>query len=344
MAKLTYKQSGVDRSAGDALVGSIASLVKKTQGSNVVSAIGGYASLYRLNSREYLAGATDGVGTKLRLAFDQNKHHTVGEDLVAMSVNDLLCVGARPLFFLDYFATGKLKPGIASKVIKGIAQGCLKAGCALVGGETAEMPGFYKNGEYDLGGFAVGIVDKKMVLPKKTIRKGDLLIGLPSSGFHSNGYSLLRKLLPSFKKDQKKLSQLLLTPTRIYVKSVLPLIEKNWIKGLSHITGSGMLNIPRMSNRVSYEIEIPKISELPVAMKKIFSLEKIEFSEMCRTFNMGFGMVLVIDPSKKNQVIKSLKRSGENPILCGSVIVNGRKGCRIRVKSDFYGTTEVKYE
>jgi phosphoribosylformylglycinamidine cyclo-ligase len=320
MATLDYAQSGVDRDAADRLVESIAGLAKSTYGKHkpkLKASIGGYASLYALDSKRWLAASTDGVGTKLKLAFELHDHTTVGIDLVAMSVNDLLCVGARPLFFLDYFATGKLNSDDARGVLQGIVEGCKQAGCALVGGETAEMPEFYQVGEYDLGGFAVGLVDAKRALPSKTIKPGDVLIGLSSSGCHSNGYSLLRKLLPPAGEERTRLARALLTPTRIYAKSLLPLIDKGLVKGLAHITGSGFLNVPRMSVKVNYEIELPPESERPIIFQWVRAQSGLSLHEMCTTLNTGIGMVMVVDAKKQSAVLKQLKKSGERAWVIG---------------------------
>jgi phosphoribosylaminoimidazole synthetase len=236
-----------------------------------------------------------------------------------MSVNDLLCVGAEPLFFLDYFATGKLDAGVAEQVLEGIVEGCRQARCALVGGETAEMPDFYTAGEYDLGGFAVGFVDPKRVLPKKDVKPGDVLLGLSSSGCHSNGYSLLRKLLPEGKAGEARAKELL-TPTKIYAKSLAPLIEKGLLKGMAHITGSGFLNVPRISDKVSYEIALPSVEEAPAIYRWVREASKLSSEELCQTFNMGVGMVLAVSPKHQAAVLKSLKRSGEKAWVLGKVL------------------------
>ncbi|MFZ9596489.1 MAG: phosphoribosylformylglycinamidine cyclo-ligase [Bdellovibrionia bacterium] len=319
MAAWNYADSGVNRRAADQLVETIARLSKKTLNSKVKSAVGGYASLYALDSKRCIAASTDGVGTKLKLAFRLKDHRSVGLDLVAMSVNDLLCVGAEPLFFLDYFASGKLLPGVAQDVISGIVEGCQQAGCALVGGETAEMPDFYSKGEYDLAGFAVGLVQNNSILPKKTIRPQDVLIGLASSGCHSNGYSLLRKWIPKGQSGDA-LAKTLLKPTRIYAQALLPLIRKNKIKGLAHITGSGFLNVPRMSESVSYSIRLPGPEKWPPIYDWILERSKLPWEELAQTFNLGVGMVAVVDPAHAQSVIGSLKRSGEEAWVLGEVI------------------------
>lgn len=322
LKSMDYRSSGVDIRRADALVSKIAGIAAGTQGrksrAKVRSAVGGYASLVEVSRSLYIAASTDGVGTKLKLAFESQNHRTVGIDLVAMSVNDLLCVGALPAFFLDYFATGELKPEVAQQVIQGIATGCAQAGCALVGGETAEMPGFYAEGEYDLAGFAVGWLKPKNVLPKPgKIKVGDVLIGLRSSGFHSNGYSLLRRLPGASEAKRRKQ---LLEPTRIYVDALAPLIEKNLLNGAAHITGSGLLNIPRMSERVSYEIELPPLSDLPDVFRWAKEGSGLGLSAFARTFNCGIGMVLCVSPTKVAQVERILRARGESPVRLGATI------------------------
>lgn len=315
---LNYAQSGVDRDAADRLVEKIKVLARSTLNRRVKSSVGGYASLFELDRKRWLAASTDGVGTKLKLAFHLNHHRTVGIDLVAMSVNDLLCVGAEPLFFLDYFATGKLQTGVAEQVLEGIVEGCQQAGCALVGGETAEMPDFYAHGEYDLGGFAVGVVEPKQVLPRKDIRPGDVLIGIASSGCHSNGYSLLRKLLPKGAKG-KEWAKELLTPTRIYVKAVKPLLDQGLVKGLAHITGSGYLNVPRMSDQVSYEIVLPSRDKLAPIYDWVREASDLPLIELSQTFNLGIGMVAVVSPRKVQRVLKVLASVKEKAWVIGQV-------------------------
>ena len=332
MAALTYAESGVDRHAADRFVEKIAVLSKSTLNKRVKGAVGGYASLFELDKKRWIAASTDGVGTKLKLAFQLNSHRTVGIDLVAMSVNDLLCVGAEPLFFLDYFATGRLNAGVGEQVLAGIVEGCRQARCALVGGETAEMPDFYSAGEYDLAGFAVGMVNAKNALPLKTIRPGDILIGIRSSGFHSNGYSLLRKLIPQGAAQEAEgaaIAQELLTPTRIYSKAIQPLLDKKLVKGLAHITGSGFLNVPRMSDKVSYEIHLPAIEERPSIIQWVQSRSGLSFEELSQTFNMGIGMVAVVAPAKISQVLKMLKSKGETAWEIGEV--RRRKGSQSEV-------------
>jgi phosphoribosylformylglycinamidine cyclo-ligase len=336
--KGAYEKAGVNRDLADQFVGSISTMVKSTLNKNVKSAVGGYAALYALNSKQYIAASTDGVGTKLKLAFDWDSHSTVGIDLVAMSVNDLLCVGAKPLFFLDYFATGRLKPKTAVQVLAGIVQGCREGGCALIGGETAEMPGFYEAGEYDLAGFAVGLVDKKKALPAKNIKAGDVLIGISSSGFHSNGYSLIRKLFKSWKPVQglsrKALAKELLKPTQIYTKAVEKLITDGSVKGLAHITGSGFLNVPRMSSRVSYDIVLPPLAQRPKSFRWLETLKdsSLTFDEKVQTFNMGIGMVIACEPRKAAAILAHLKKNNFKAWDIGTV-TRRKQQCEVVVRS-----------
>lgn len=346
MEKGAYEKAGVNRDLADQFVDSISVMVKSTLNPKVKSGVGGYASLYALNSKQYLAAGTDGVGTKLKLAFEWDSHDTVGIDLVAMSVNDLLCVGAKPLFFLDYFATGKLKPQTAKEVLSGIVQGCRQSGCALIGGETAEMPGFYEDGEYDLAGFAVGVVDKKKVLPAKNIRAGDVLIGVSSSGFHSNGYSLVRKLFAKWKASKglskKALAQELLKPTLIYTQAVEKLVAQGAIKGLAHITGSGFLNVPRMSSKVSYEITLPALQERPKAIQWLEGLNdtSLTFAEKVQTFNMGVGLVIACDPKNAKKVLAHLKKTHYKAWTLGTV--TRKKGsCEVQVTDGAHKATLV---
>lgn len=323
MASLTYAESGVDRLAADRLVEKIGILSRKTLTRRVKSSVGGYASLFELDKKRWIAASTDGVGTKLKIAFRLKEHRTVGIDLVAMSVNDLLCVGAEPLFFLDYFATGHLNPSIGELVLQGIVAGCEQAGCALVGGETAEMPEFYAPGEYDLAGFAVGMVNPSDALPKKDVKVGDLLIGVRSSGFHSNGYSLLRRLIPNGPEGDPLAAELL-TPTRVYVKAVRPLLAKKLIKGMAHITGSGFLNVPRISQKVSYEIQMPPAVERPAIFEWVKNESRLPFQELAQTFNMGIGMVIAVSPRKSAEVLKILRKAGEVAWEIGQVIPKRR--------------------
>jgi phosphoribosylformylglycinamidine cyclo-ligase len=311
MAAGAYERAGVSRSGADRFVSSIGRLVKTTHNSKVKTAVGSYASLYALTKRHWIAASTDGVGTKLKLAIQAKQLGGLGIDLVAMSVNDLLCVGATPHFFLDYIATAKLQQRQSLEILRGIVQGCQEAKCALVGGETAQMPGVYAPGEFDLAGFAVGALDPTAALPKK-IPPGARLVGIASSGFHSNGYSLLRAWAARSKKDW---TRELLTPTRIYVKHMLPLLEQKWLLGAAHITGSGYLNVPRMSTDVDYELCLPH------RRPKVFDLLKehpeVSFSELAQTFNLGLGMVLAVAPKNLGKVEKVLKRAGAPFWVCG---------------------------
>ncbi|MBC7386978.1 MAG: phosphoribosylformylglycinamidine cyclo-ligase [Cryobacterium sp.] len=345
---LSYADSGVDRLAADRLVERIKVITGgKKKPKALRSTVGGYASLYELSKTQWIAASTDGVGTKLKLAFETGNHATVGEDLVAMSVNDLLCVGAKPLFFLDYFATGKLKLQTTESVISGIQAGCEKAKAILVGGETAEMPGFYAPGEYDLAGFAVGIVDPKLALPSassKAVRAGDLLIGLNSSGLHSNGYSLVRKLLDSWKPSDTKLSwaksksallRELLIPTQIYTDALLPATEKGLYRGLAHITGSGFLNVPRLGEHVSYEIDLPPAAELPRIYEWLEATGKVTTYDRLTTFNCGLGMIGAVRPEDASAVIRIAKRAGVKASVIGEVFPNLKKGeCVVIVHTD----------
>lgn len=330
MSAITYADSGVDRDLADRFVDQITSMVKSTHSKRVKSAIGGYASLFELDSKRLIAASTDGVGTKLKLAFESGKHDTVGIDLVAMSVNDLLCVGAEPLFFLDYIATGKLRPAALVDVMKGITDGCKQSRCALVGGETAEMPGFYSPGEYDLAGFAVGTVEKKKMLPRRKLKPGDTLIGLASSGVHSNGFSLVRKLLE--RESTEELIRTCLEPTRIYVKSVAPLLSAGKILAAAHITGSGFLNIPRMGHHVSYDLVLPPRAERARIFDWIRQASGLPTDELYQTFNMGIGMVLAVESKNAKTVLASLKRSGEKAWILGQTTKN--KPCKIQIREE----------
>ncbi len=330
----TYKSAGVDIEAGERAVREIGPIVRSTYSKNVLTELGGYAGLFALDTKKFkqpiLVASTDGVGTKLKIAQMMDRHDTIGIDLVAMSVNDLIVSGATPLFFLDYFATGKLSPEKMVEVVRGIAKGCKQAGCALIGGETAEMPSFYKNGEYDIAGFAVGVVDRTQRIDGKKIRPGDLLIGLPSSGLHSNGYSLARYII--FEKmymtvndtlpgSKKSVGETLLTPTRIYVKTFAHLAKAVPIKGAAHITGGGMTrNIPRiLSDKLSAKVYTNRWA-LPDIFKFIGGY--IDQDEMYKTFNMGIGMVLVIDPKDLAKTMSALKKSREKGFVIGEVVRN----------------------
>ena len=326
---ITYKDAGVDIEAGDELVERIKPFAKKTMRSEVLGGIGGFGSLFELPKKykePILVSGTDGVGTKLKLAFELNKHDTVGIDLVAMSVNDILVQGAEPLFFLDYFACGKLDVETASQVIKGIAEGCAQSGCALVGGETAEMPGMYPEGEYDLAGFAVGVVEKSEIINGKTIQSGDAVIGLASSGAHSNGYSLIRKIISKEKADfsgpfdGKTLKDIVMEPTKLYVKSILKLKDTIQIKGMAHITGGGITeNIPRILEE-DLMAEIQSSSwPLPKLFQWLQEKGNIPKMELYRTFNCGIGMAIVIDQKDVAKAKQILKESNETVYEIGVI-------------------------
>lgn len=332
--KLTYKDSGVDVHSGYETVKLIKDYVKKTYTKGVMSDIGGFGGMFAIDKDEYeepvLVSGTDGVGTKLMIAFMADKHDTIGEDAVAMCVNDVICQGAKPLFFLDYIATGKLEPKKAADIVKGVSEGCIKAGCALIGGETAEMPGLYGNEEYDIAGFCVGIVDKKKIIDGSKIVEGDILIGIPSSGIHSNGYSLVRKVFFSHKNYDINqyvdelgctLGEELLTPTRIYPKLVLDLVSKFEIKGMSNITGGGFYeNIPRMFPvGITADIDTADINVLPI-FKLMQKEGNIDIDEMYSTFNMGIGIVAAVGKDIAADVMNYLKAAGEASVIIGRTV------------------------
>lgn len=303
--KVTYKDAGVDIERGDEFVERIKARVKTTYGDRVVSGVGGFAALYKMGEDKLLAAGTDGCGTKVKVAQVLDKHDTIGIDLVAMCVNDVICTGAKPLFFLDYLATGKLELRVAEDIIKGIVAGCIQSEAALIGGETAEMPGVYGAGEYDLAGFCVGEVETKVLMDGQKIREGDTLIALPSSGIHSNGYSLVRKLIPE---SERKLLLEALTPTRIYwpvVKEVLPLV-----RGMAHITGGGLSNIPRMNDKFDYVIEsLPGLDEVPNIFGELVRRSGLDGKDLYETFNMGIGFVFATaEPAKLASKLKALKQ------------------------------------
>jgi phosphoribosylformylglycinamidine cyclo-ligase len=330
-SNLTYRDAGVDIDAGDDLVERIKPFAAKTMRPEVLGGIGGFAALVEV-SKKYknpvMVSGTDGVGTKLKLAFRMKKHDTIGIDLVAMSVNDVLVCGAEPIFFLDYFACGKLDVGVASDVVKGVADGCEQAGAALIGGETAEMPGMYDPNEYDLAGFAVGLVEKSKIIDGTKIIPGDAVIGLASSGPHSNGYSLVRKVVATSSSDlfesfdeKRTLGEALLEPTRIYVKPVLAAMEKVAVKGMAHITGGGLLeNIPRVLPQNTQA----KLDEARWPRPAIFDwLQRhghIDRTEMHRTFNCGVGMVLVVAKKDAQATIENLKEHGVEAYDIGSIV------------------------
>ncbi len=330
---ITYKDAGVDIDAGNHFVDMIKPLVKQTTRPEVLTDIGGFGGLFSLNSNKYkrptLVAATDGVGTKLKLAFMMDKHDTVGIDLVAMCVNDIIVQGAEPLFFLDYLATGKLAPDAAVEIVKGIAEGCKQAGCALLGGETAEMPGMYGGGEYDLAGFSVGVVDNDNIIDGSSITKGDQIIGIASTGLHSNGYSLARKVfLESMQLDlndkpndlNQSLGDELLTPTRIYVKSILNLMRDFTIKGIAHITGGGLLeNLPRVLPQQCKAIIERDSWDKPAIFEMLREGGNIPEEEMYRTFNYGIGMTIVVPKDEVDDVIGRLSGLGETAFLIGEI-------------------------
>jgi phosphoribosylformylglycinamidine cyclo-ligase len=318
---LSYRDAGVDIDAGDALVERIKPFAKRTMRPEVLAGIGGFGALVELPKRyrePVLVSGTDGVGTKLKLAFALNRHDTVGIDLVAMSVNDVLVQGAEPLFFLDYFACGKLDVAVAADVIKGIAAGCERAGCALIGGETAEMPGMYPDGEYDLAGFCVGVVEKTRVIDGRAIAPGDVVLGLASSGAHSNGYSLIRRILERAKPDLaadfhgRPLADALLAPTRIYVKPVLALLQAVPVKGIAHITGGGLVeNIPRVLPEGVRAALDSRAWPLPPLFRWLQAQGNVAEAEMHRVFNCGIGMALVVAPEDAGRATEHLRAAGE---------------------------------
>jgi phosphoribosylformylglycinamidine cyclo-ligase len=325
---LTYKDAGVDIDAGAELVERIKPLVKRTQRAEVLSGLGGFGGMFAIPPDRYrepvLVSGTDGVGTKLMLAQHLNCHDTIGIDLVAMCVNDVLVQGAEPLFFLDYFACGKLDTDVATAVISGIAEGCLQAGAALIGGETAEMPDMYSDGDYDLAGFTVGAVERENLIDGSTITSGDAIIGIASSGPHSNGYSLIRKVLersPDAKIEGSPASDSLMIPTRIYVKPVLSLLESITVRGLAHITGGGITeNIPRvLQGNIDAEIDTSSWSRGAV-FDWLATTGNIETSEMRRTFNCGVGMVVIVGADDAEQTIRILNEQGENAWQIGRTI------------------------
>ena len=335
--KITYKDAGVDVDLADKTIRSLSERIRGTFRPEVIGRIGGFAAQFRPNWKNYsdpvLVSATDGVGTKLKLAFMTGIHDTVGIDLVAMNVNDLVVVGAEPMFFLDYFATGKLEPGIFEAVVSGIVNGCEQAGCSLIGGETAEMPDFYPPGEYDLAGFCVGMVDKPKAIDGGRIQIGDTVIGMASSGIHSNGYSLVRKLV--FEKGkycvdkipegfERALGEELLTPTRIYVKPVLALTEKLEIKGLAHITGGGFTgNIPRILPPDTSVRIVLKSWPVPEIFNFLRRLGSLDLSDMFETFNMGIGMIAALNPSDASEALAILERHGVAAWVIGDVCPAG---------------------
>ena len=331
---LTYRDAGVDIDSGNRAVELMKESVKRTYTPGVVGDLGGFGGLYFLAghsmSDPMLVSGTDGVGTKLRLAIMMDKHDTIGQDCVAMSVNDILVQGATPLFFLDYIAVGKLDPVKVADIVRGVAEACEASGCALLGGETAEMAGFYANDDYDVAGFAVGIVDRPKLITGESIKAGDVILGLPSSGVHSNGFSLVRKIVFDHKQLSidtdipefgKTLGEELLTPTRLYPKVVLPLIEQELVKGMVHITGGGFYeNIPRVLPKgVTAEVDVTKWPRLPVFMK-LQEWGNVAWPEMYRTFNMGIGMILIVNQKDVETVKENLASRGETVYEIGRIV------------------------
>jgi len=326
---ITYRDAGVDIDAGDALVEAIKPFARRTLRPEVLAGIGGFGALAEIPKKyrePVLVSGTDGVGTKLKLAFQLDRHDTVGIDLVAMSVNDVLTQGAEPLFFLDYFACGRLDVAVATEVVKGIARGCELAGCALIGGETAEMPGMYAEGEYDLAGFAVGVVEKSAIIDGRGIAAGDVVLGLASSGAHSNGYSLVRRILERSKPDLRAdfhgrpLGEALLEPTRIYVKPVLALMKEVSVKGLAHITGGGLTeNLPRVLPEKVKAVISHSSWKRPPLFEWLQREGKVAEEEMLRVFNCGIGMTVVVSSTDAEAAARALTASGETVFQIGRI-------------------------
>ena len=352
-ASYTYADAGVSIAAGNALVRAIAPLAKSTRRAGADAELGGFGGLFDLKAAGFvdplLVAANDGVGTKLKLAIEWDRHAGVGIDLVAMCANDLIVQGAEPLFFLDYYATGKLDAAVAEQVVASITQGCKQAGCALIGGETAEMPGMYAAGDYDLAGFCVGAVERDRVLDGRGIAAGDVLLGLASTGVHSNGFSLVRRLAadrgwkldrPALFDQDRLLIDLLMAPTRIYVKSLLPLLAEKRIKGLAHITGGGLLeNIPRvLPQGVHAMVDADGWTQTRL-MAFLQAQGAIEPGEMARTFNCGIGMVAVVAPDDAAPVTAALEAAGETVVTIGRVEA-GQRGCTVRGSTDTWSARE----
>ena len=341
---LTYAGAGVDIDAGNRMVELIKPLVRSTARPGADAEIGGFGALFDLKRLGFadpvLVAATDGVGTKLKIAIETGTHHTIGIDLVAMSVNDLVVQGAEPLFFLDYFACGQLDPEVGARVIKGVAEGCRQAGCALIGGETAEMPGLYQTGDYDLAGFAVGAVERDAILPRPDVRAGDVILGLASSGIHSNGYSLVRKIVertglrwsaPAPFDPARELGVALLEPTRIYVKSCLAALRATKaVKALAHITGGGFPdNIPRvLPQGLGVMLDLHRVPVPPI-FRWLADVGQVAEAEMLRTFNCGVGMVAVVAPGEADAVGNALVREGETVVPIGEVVAIARDTARV---------------
>ena len=338
----SYKNAGVDITAGYKAVELMKGHIAKTVTKGVLGDVGGFGGLFALDlngiKNPVLVSGTDGVGTKLKIAFLTDKHDTVGIDCVAMCVNDVICCGAKPLFFLDYIALGKNVPQKVADIVKGVSDGCVDSGCALIGGETAEMPSFYPEDEYDLAGFAVGIVDREKIIDKETQQAGDVVIALPSSGVHSNGFSLVRKVLdvenadlksPVKELDGKSLGETLLTPTRIYVKPILALSEKVTVKGISHVTGGGFYeNIPRSIKKGLYaDLDKSSIRVLPI-FDLIATKGRVCERDMFNTFNMGVGMTVIVDKHDQTVALETLRQNGVNAYVIGQ-LANGDEGVRL---------------
>lgn len=335
---LTYKDAGVDIDKGEKFVRLISPMARKTFSSQVLSEIGPFSALFKIDINKYkepvLVSGTDGVGTKLKIAFLMDKHDTVGIDLVAMCVNDILTSGAEPLFFLDYLAMGKLELKTARDIVKGIVKGCKEASCSLIGGETAEMPGFYKEGEYDLSGFAVGIVEKKKIINGAEIKEGDVIIGIASNGLHSNGFSLVRKVFFDLKKIKidklipdlnRTLGEELLRPTRIYVKAFNSLKNKVKVKGMAHITGGGIPgNLPRIFPKGIYGKIDTNSWDIPFIFNYIKKIGKISDEEMKRTFNLGIGFCIIVSPKSAEIAVETLKKSGYPAFIIGKTLEGGK--------------------
>jgi phosphoribosylformylglycinamidine cyclo-ligase len=350
--RYTYEKAGVSIDAGNRLVKAIGPLVKATMRPGADGEIGGFGGFFDPRAAGYsdplLVAGNDGVGTKLKLAIEHDRHDTVGIDLVAMCVNDLIVQGAEPLFFLDYFATGKLETGVAERVIAGIAEGCKTAGCALIGGETAEMPGMYAEGDYDLAGFCVGAVERGEQVTGERVAPGHVLLGLASSGVHSNGFSLVRRLaadrgwdMDAEFGDSGSLLDALIEPTRIYVKSLLPVVRGGKVDALAHITGGGLLeNVPRVLPEGAHAVIDAGAWEQPELMAFLQMQGNIEPGEMARTFNCGIGMVLAVQPELAGEVVAELEEAGEDVVHVGEV-AEGPRGCTVRGAAGTWGTSEA---
>jgi phosphoribosylformylglycinamidine cyclo-ligase len=350
---LTYADAGVSIDAGNALVKMIGPLARSTARSGANAELGGFGAFFDLKAAGYddplLVAANDGVGTKLKLAIETGHHEGVGIDLVAMCANDLVVQGAEPLFFLDYYATGKLDNGVAAAVVASIAEGCRRAGCALIGGETAEMPGMYGAGDYDLAGFCVGAVDRDKVLTGQAVSPDDIVLGLASSGVHSNGFSLVRRIIadrhwdlsaPYPNLDQRTLGEVLLEPTKIYVRSLLPLVQQHRINGLAHITGGGLFeNIPRVLPETCHAFIDAGRWDLPVIFALLQEGGSIAPQEMARTFNCGIGMAVIVSPDEAEHVSRALEGAGETVFEIGR-IEEGRRGCTVSSRNAAWNSSE----